>query len=140
VFARRKKLSGCERGSAAIEFAFISPVLISLMFGVVEYGRFLWMRTTIEQGVESAARYGVFQNKLYNDKSIADWVTPTSTYADSMLAGITHLTVTVTPSVVTVSGIGMIQVQAKYTFTPILQGITWGIPGTITVTARQPSQ
>jgi Flp pilus assembly protein TadG len=140
VSAPRKKLSGCECGSAAIEFAFISPVLIALIFGVVEYGRFLWMRTTIEQGVESAARYGVFQNKLYNDKSIADWVTPTSTYAHSMLAGITHLTVTVTPSVVTVAGIGMIQVQAQYTFTPILQGITWGVPSTITVTARQPSQ
>lgn len=118
----------------------ISPVIITLLFAVVEYGRYLWLKTTIEQGVESAARYGVFQNKLYNDGSSTDWVTPTQNYAQSMLFGIKNLTVTVTPSVVTLSSIGMIQVQAQYTFTPILKGITFGIPQSITITARQPSE
>jgi len=137
---RGRKLWKCAQGSAAIEFAFISPVLIALIFGVIEYGRYFWIKTTIEQGVESAARYGVFQNKLASDKAIPDWVAPTESYAESMLFGINNLTVTVTPSLVVVNTIKMVQVDAQYTFTPILQGITFGIPQTVTVTARQPAQ
>lgn len=124
----------------AVEFAFIAPLLVTLIFGVVEYGRFLWIRTTVEQGVESAARYGVFQNKQYNEHSIADWVTPTKTYAAQELFGIENLTVTVTPNIVTLNGIGMIEVQAQYAFAPIVPGLTFLIPGTVTVKARQAAQ
>jgi Flp pilus assembly protein TadG len=139
------KLVRCPSGSPAIEFAVIAPVLISLIFGIVEWGRFFWLRTTIEQGVESAARYGVFQNKLYNEKVLADWVTPTSTYAQAALYGINNLTVTVVPDLVckdaTVNGstkhINMVQVDATYTFSPILTGITWGVPKTVDVVASQ---
>lgn len=140
------RLARCRSGTAAIEFAFVSPVLILLIFGVVEWGRFFWLRTTIEQGIESAARYGVFQNKLYNEHTISDWVTPTSAYAQNALYGINNLTVTVSPSLVceaaTVSAsvtknINMVQVDATYTFTPIVRSITWGVPQTITMAARQ---
>jgi Flp pilus assembly protein TadG len=134
------RLARCRRGTAVIEFAFIGPILILLIFGVVEYGRFLWVKITIEQGVEGAARYGVFQDKLYNDGTINDWVTPTKAYAQQQLFGLDNLTVTVTPNVVTVAGVGMVEVQAQYTFTPIVPGLTFMIPGTVTVVARQALQ
>jgi len=129
-----------DAGNMAVEFAFIAPILILLIFGIVEYGRFLWIRTTIEHGVESAARYGVFQNKQYNEHAIGDWVTPTKAYAAQQLFGIENLTVTVTPNIVTLNGIGMVEVQATYIFTPILPGITFMIPPTVTVQARQAAQ
>jgi Flp pilus assembly protein TadG len=134
------RLIRCRRGTAAIEFAFIGPILVLLIFGVVEYGRFLWVKITIEQGVEGAARYGVFQDKLYNDGAIHDWVTPTKTYAQQQLFGLDNLTVTVTPNVVTVAGVGMVEVQAQYNFTPIVPGLTFMIPGTVTIVARQALQ
>lgn len=124
----------------AVEFAFIAPVLAALIFGAVEFGRFLWIRTTVEQGVESAARYGVFQYKQYNEQTLADWITPTQKYAAQELFGIDNLTVTVTPHVVTLNGIGMIEVQASYNFIPIIPGLTYMLPGTVTLKARQAAQ
>lgn len=138
--AKLSRLIRCRRGIAAIEFAFIGPILILLMFGIVEYGRYLWVKVTIEQGVEGAARYGVFQNKLFNDGAISDWVTPTKAYAQAQLVGLENLTVTVTPNVVTIAGVGMVQVQAQYTFNPIIPGLTFMIPGTVTIVARQALQ
>src|SRR5260221_10279842 len=118
-----KSFPGCNRGTAAIEFAFIAPILLTLIFGVVEFGRYLWVRVTIEQGVESAARYGVLQYKEAQEKIISDWVTPTKAYAAQELFGVENLTVTVTPNIVTMSGIGMVEVQAQYTFTPLIPGL-----------------
>jgi Flp pilus assembly protein TadG len=43
-------------GNAAVEFALILPVFISLIVGVMEVGRILWIQNTLQQAVEAAAR------------------------------------------------------------------------------------
>jgi hypothetical protein len=46
-------------GSAAVEFALTAPVLILLMFGIIEAGRALWAQNSLQYAVERAARCGV---------------------------------------------------------------------------------
>jgi Flp pilus assembly protein TadG len=51
-----------DRGATAVEFALLVPLLILLLFGIVDYG--LWFNDSlnVRQGVREAARQGVVQN------------------------------------------------------------------------------
>jgi Flp pilus assembly protein TadG len=46
------------RGTAALEFALAAPVLLALIFGVVELSRGLWSKAALQHGVQMAARCG----------------------------------------------------------------------------------
>ena len=45
-----------RRGAAAVEFALVSPMLLMLLFGVFEYGRYLWTVNALQQTVTQTAR------------------------------------------------------------------------------------
>jgi Flp pilus assembly protein TadG len=56
------EMRSCRRGSAAIEFALVAPVLIAIVFGTLEWG-WLWSRKAlatyaVEEGVRMAAGVG----------------------------------------------------------------------------------
>src|SRR6478672_11218012 len=44
-----------SRGAAAVEFALVLPVLVALVFGIIQYGIYFWAR----QSAVAAAREGV---------------------------------------------------------------------------------
>jgi Flp pilus assembly protein TadG len=46
-----------QRGLAMVEFAITAPVLLLLMFGTVEFGRFMIEYSTLSDAVRDAARY-----------------------------------------------------------------------------------
>ncbi|HZJ06954.1 MAG TPA: TadE family protein [Nocardioidaceae bacterium] len=50
--------SSDQRGVAAVEFAIVIPVLLSLVFGVISFGFVLSQKAGIANGVRSGARYG----------------------------------------------------------------------------------
>lgn len=43
-------------GSTAVEFAFVGPLLLLMMFGVIEFGRALWTENALQYAVAEAAR------------------------------------------------------------------------------------
>jgi hypothetical protein len=51
-----------DDGATAVEFALVAPVLLLLVFGIIEYG--LWFSDSLNtrQGVREAARQGVVQS------------------------------------------------------------------------------
>jgi hypothetical protein len=51
-----------DSGAAAVEFALVVPILLLLVFGIIEYG--LWFSDSLStrQGVREAARQGVVGN------------------------------------------------------------------------------
>lgn len=55
--ARLFPLHPTQRGAAAIEFAFILPVLLLIFTGMVEYGRAMWHYDALAKGARDAARY-----------------------------------------------------------------------------------
>lgn len=56
-----------ERGAAAVEFALVLPVLLLLVFGIVEFGR----AYNIQTSVTAAARQGARVMALDNDPTAA---------------------------------------------------------------------
>lgn len=45
-----------DRGAAAVEFALILPVLVLLLFGIIQYGYFFFQSTAVEAATRDASR------------------------------------------------------------------------------------
>lgn len=43
-------------GAMAAEFALVIPLLLTFSFGIIEFGRAMWLRNTMQSVVEAAAR------------------------------------------------------------------------------------
>lgn len=43
-------------GATAIEFAFLAPIFLVLLFGAIEFGRALWTEQALQQTATAAAR------------------------------------------------------------------------------------
>ncbi|WP_395671091.1 TadE/TadG family type IV pilus assembly protein [Phenylobacterium sp.] len=50
------RLTACRRGSAAVETAFVLPVLLLMLTGAMELGRLGWTQASLEFAVEEGAR------------------------------------------------------------------------------------
>ena len=48
-----------QNGATAVEFAVILPLLLLLIFGIIEFGLFLFNRHVITNAVREAARAGI---------------------------------------------------------------------------------
>jgi Flp pilus assembly protein TadG len=59
--AMRRRLSAPENGASAVEFALIVPVLMLLVMGILDYGRFYFDSVSLRQGAREAARQAVVQ-------------------------------------------------------------------------------
>lgn len=62
--ARMRKWQEASRrdGTVAIEFGFVLPLLLLFTFGIIDFGRLLWMKTTLTRATQAAARYGAVCN------------------------------------------------------------------------------
>ena len=47
-----------KRGQGLVEFALVIPILLSMMFGIFEMGRAMWVYTAVANASREAARYG----------------------------------------------------------------------------------
>lgn len=54
----RKRRSD-QRGATVVEFSLVVVVLLTIMFGVVELGRFVWMHQSLSAASREASRFGV---------------------------------------------------------------------------------
>lgn len=46
-----------ERGAVAVEFAFVSIVILMMTAGIVEFGRVFWYYNALDKATRDAARY-----------------------------------------------------------------------------------
>jgi hypothetical protein len=58
---RRVRGRAIDRGAAAVEFALVVPVLLLLVMGILDYGRFFFDSVSLRQGAREAARQAVVQ-------------------------------------------------------------------------------
>lgn len=61
LFLRWRRLHADERGTAAVEFALISPIFFALLLSVVDIGRYMWTLNTMQYAVDEAVRAGAVQ-------------------------------------------------------------------------------
>ena len=58
-----------HRGAAALEFAFVAPVMIVLIFGLLQLGYVAFARSSLESATMAGARYAAAQSCLAKRKS-----------------------------------------------------------------------
>jgi Flp pilus assembly protein TadG len=51
-----RRLGASNDGASAVEFALVAPILLTLLFGIFEFGRVLWTQGILDYAVEQAAR------------------------------------------------------------------------------------
>ena len=106
-----------ERGAAAVEFAFIVPLLIMLVLGIVEFGHAFQVQGTLS----AAAREGARVMALESDPAAARAAVQDA--AQSLDPAITAGQITVTPSSCPSTGGGSTNVRVTIDYPmPFLTG------------------
>lgn len=60
-----------RRGAALVEFAIVLPLLLTVLFGIIEFGQLFKVRLSAQQAAREACRIAVLQStaKPYNSTS-----------------------------------------------------------------------
>ena len=127
-----------ERGAAAVEFALLLPVLLTILYGIIEFGMIMYGREVVTNASREGARAGIIQ------------VSPKPTSGQITTIATNYLTGTgINPSqvTITVTGAGgasptMLTVTATYSYPwlvpyiPALLGLPSPLPITMSTTMR----
>jgi Flp pilus assembly protein TadG len=115
-----------DRGAAAVEFALVLPILLMLVFGIIDFGR-AW---NAQIDLTQSAREGVRVYVISGDTSAA---TTRATQAAAPLTGITASVTKTCPSVPSATDYGEVTVTMPFTYvTPLPSFVTGLGPQTIT--------
>jgi Flp pilus assembly protein TadG len=57
-------LARSERAASAAEFAIVLPLLLLLLFGIIDVGRYLWTLNSIEKATQMGVRYAVVSDPV----------------------------------------------------------------------------
>jgi uncharacterized protein (UPF0333 family) len=113
-----------ERGAAAVEFALVLPILMLIIFGIVDFGRMLNAQITLTEAAREGARATSLVNAAAGDVRI-----------DAVLNGMSPVTDSITSCPITPGPTDDAEVTLSHEFsfvTPI--GLLAG--GTATLTGK----
>ena len=96
MFQKLRKLTTSARGAAAVEFAGLLPVLATLTFGMIDFGRMLWFQEVLVNATRTGARQGTLFNSGNGTNEIQGFVAQSLTNGGIPTAGLN----------VTVNGLG----------------------------------
>ncbi|HXJ03224.1 MAG TPA: TadE family protein [Micropepsaceae bacterium] len=111
-----------------MEYAFILPVLLLFVLGIMDTGRLIWTYTTLNRAAEAAARCAAV------DTVTCGTVTATQSYAVTQAYGLNVDTTAFTPSTAACGA----RVAATYTFQftiPWIGGAPYGTSNSTALTA-----
>ena len=126
---RIRAVFGCRAGTTIIETALLFPTFLLMFLGIVEFGRAMWMETTLQDAVEAAARCAVVT------PSTCDTTADTQTYAAAQVIGFTAPSSDFTVSLSTTCGSGVSgsQVSVSMPFNFVVPKL---LPWAITLSAQ----
>ena len=55
-----------ERAASAAEFAIVLPLLLLLLFGIIDVGRYMWTLNRVEKATQMGVRYAVVSDPVAN--------------------------------------------------------------------------
>lgn len=127
-----------ERGAVAVEFALLLPVLLTILFGTIEFGMIMYGREVVTNASREGARAGIVQ------------VSPKPTSGDITTIATNYLTgtgINLSEVTITVAGAGgaspaMLTVTATYkypwliSYIPTLLNLPSPLPITMSTTMR----
>ncbi len=74
-----------DSGTAAVEFAIIMPILIVLLFGIVEFGLIFYNKAVITNASREGARYGIVFRNPGEERTCADITSVINAYTAGKL-------------------------------------------------------
>ena len=88
-----------RRGAAVVEFAFVAPIFILLVFGMIEFGRMVMVQQVITNASREGARVSVLDGSTVSDVEtvVTDYLTAAAVTADSSYGGGDGITVSPDP-------------------------------------------
>lgn len=112
------KAAACRRGATAVEFALIFPVFLAFVLGIIEVGRAMWIKGSLQYAVEETTRYAMVNTSASTSTLEA--------YATSKLmgVGVSSTGVTFQATQDTSGGTNYITITGSYVF----QGLTSYLP------------
>ncbi len=126
---KNRRSSGNRRGAAAAEFAVVLPVLMLIVLGALDFGRFAHSHIAITNAARAGAGVGAVNPPT--DATLNLWKTQVAQAVNDEMAQLG------TPSAVTVSAPyteqerRLFKVSVEYPFHTV---VTWpGIPGSLTL-------
>jgi len=128
-------------GAAAAELAVIGPLLLTLVLGAVDFGRFAFNYIAVTNAARAGASYGVMNN--FTSSSYSTWTAGiTQAAKDEMTqqvgsGNIGNLTVSIATSTEG-SGVKRVQVTAQYPFTTLVnwQWTGLGLPHSLSMARK----
>lgn len=129
-----------ERGAALVEFAIVSTVFLSVMFGVLEFGRLFWTHNALRDAARRGVRYASIRR---NDSAGQTAVKNVVVYGDPA-GGSTPIVSGLTPSNVNIdyANYNGLQLSARATVSITNYQFQFSVPllgGTMTMPAYRTS-
>ncbi len=111
---RAKGIGACRLGATAVEFALVAPLFLSMTLGLMEMGRAMWIKASLQYACEETARYYIVNNSAS--------ATTLKAQAQTFLSdtGVTVATNPFTASVDTSTTPDTMTITATYTFTALV--------------------
>ena len=128
--SRRPGFLADERGGTAVEFSLVITALFMLLFGVLEFGWYLWTANALQQtAIQTARCMGVLNTSCAPGRAYSS--TSTTSFAQQIAAayGISLPTADVTLSAgATCAGVANFsQVTLSYSFTTLVPNLVTGL-------------
>ena len=106
------KIKTKRRGAAAVEFAIVLPILVLLVFGMIEFGRMLMVQQMIVNSAREGARHAIL-----NGSSLQSTTARVENYLVN--AGITDPEITISPDPEKVGTSEPVTVGVRVPFTDV---------------------
>lgn len=132
--AERQKFGSPERGAAAVEFALLAPVLVMLLFGIMEFGRAYNVQTSLTNAARESVRDMAISDNAISVKEKKARALAAANRAITFGATLTAADIDFNPSTCSVvpgTPAPQMQVTIRYSLSTLT-----GIAGPFTLTAK----
>jgi Flp pilus assembly protein TadG len=116
-----------RRGAAAAEFAMLLPLMVLIILGCVDFGRFAYDLIAVTNAARAGASYGIMNN--FSSSTLAAWKSSVTTAATSEMSGqddyhANNLTVSVPDPTTDANGLKRMSITVSYQFQSVVDW-TW---------------
>ncbi len=132
----RRKYRSRKRGQSSAEFALVLPILLGLLFGIIQFGQILYTYSFIAYAAESASRYAMIHSSQSAQPATAASIL---SYVQGLSNGLNQAQISVTPTWTPNSNPGSsVTIKVSYIY-PVFGGLLFTPSGNITLSSTTQS-
>lgn len=126
-----------EKGAAAVEFALVAPVFLAFIFLILDGGRMIFVRQSLNEVATATARcYALKATGCTSTGAAETWATSRALARDNLVLSVAHVTTATCNSVGNMAQATVTTVWKKGAMTLLPQSVA---PGTLSATSCFPN-